>query len=276
MLELPALTTRMVSVMAHDRIGVLRRAGYARKHRNGAGGHARAHVIGARREDDRHARAEHDARSIGVRRGRSGSSPACCRLRDRARPGCLRRPATWDLMPLMRAASGLIALSKASGPSSMPPVIWPRSAILHSAAASMVEGMFDRDRLDGGQDGDLGRPEPEPLKEVDGVLHDVALGHQVGEDVHGSIGDEQRLRMIRHVHDEDVADAPARPQTRLLLGHCGQQLIGVQAALHQELRRGPSAQARPPSSRPLGCAPRRRFQLPLRLMPHFAWRPPRS
>ena len=44
-------------------------------------------------------------------------------------------------MPLMRAASGLIALSKASGPSSSPPVIWPRSAILHSAAASMVEGM---------------------------------------------------------------------------------------------------------------------------------------
>ena len=31
-----------------------------------------------------------------------------------------------------------IALSKANGPSSRPPVIWPRSAILHSAAASSV------------------------------------------------------------------------------------------------------------------------------------------
>ena len=45
-------------------------------------------------------------------------------------------------MPLIRAASGSMALSKASGPSSSPPVIWPRSAILHSAAASMVEGIF--------------------------------------------------------------------------------------------------------------------------------------
>jgi hypothetical protein len=35
----------------------------------------------------------------------------------------------------------VIALSKASGPSSRPPVIWPRSAILHSAAASSVEGI---------------------------------------------------------------------------------------------------------------------------------------
>ena len=32
-----------------------------------------------------------------------------------------------------------MALSKASGPSTMPPVIWPRSAILHSVAASMVD-----------------------------------------------------------------------------------------------------------------------------------------
>jgi hypothetical protein len=43
---------------------------------------------------------------------------------------------------LIRAASGSMALSKASGPSSTPPVICPRSAILHSAAASMVEGIF--------------------------------------------------------------------------------------------------------------------------------------
>ena len=53
------------------------------------------------------------------------------------------RPATSDLMPLIRAASGSIALSKASGPSRTPPVICPRSAILHSAAASMVEGILD-------------------------------------------------------------------------------------------------------------------------------------
>ena len=52
-------------------------------------------------------------------------------------------PATADLMPLILAASGSIALSKASGPSTTPPVICPRSAILQSAAASMVEGMLE-------------------------------------------------------------------------------------------------------------------------------------
>ena len=44
-------------------------------------------------------------------------------------------------MRLVRAASSEIALSNASGPSRMPPVICPRSAILHSAAASSVLGM---------------------------------------------------------------------------------------------------------------------------------------
>src|SRR6266511_3754728 len=53
------------------------------------------------------------------------------------------RPATSDLMPLILAASGSIALSKARGPSRIPPVICPRSAILQSAAASMVEGIFE-------------------------------------------------------------------------------------------------------------------------------------
>ena len=46
-------------------------------------------------------------------------------------------------MPLIRAASVLMALSNASGPSRMPPVICPRSAILHSAAASIVAGIFE-------------------------------------------------------------------------------------------------------------------------------------
>src|SRR4051812_6532634 len=51
-------------------------------------------------------------------------------------------PATGDAMPLILAASALIALSKASGPSSTAPVIWPRSAILQRAAASIVDGIF--------------------------------------------------------------------------------------------------------------------------------------
>src|SRR5882757_9065085 len=50
------------------------------------------------------------------------------------------RPATGETMCLIAAASSLIALSSASGPSRIPPVICPRSAILHRAAASMVDG----------------------------------------------------------------------------------------------------------------------------------------
>src|SRR6185437_15749373 len=50
-------------------------------------------------------------------------------------------PATGDSMPLIAAAATDTALSKARGPSSIPPVIWPRSHILHKAAASMVETM---------------------------------------------------------------------------------------------------------------------------------------
>ena len=51
-------------------------------------------------------------------------------------------PATVELMCLMRADSAEMALSKARGPSSKPPSICPRWAILHSAAASIVDGML--------------------------------------------------------------------------------------------------------------------------------------
>ena len=52
------------------------------------------------------------------------------------------RPATGEEIPLVLAESAETALSKASGPSRMPPVIWPRSAILQSAAASSVDLIF--------------------------------------------------------------------------------------------------------------------------------------
>ena len=51
-------------------------------------------------------------------------------------------PATGETIFFVRAASSLMALSKASGPSSTPPVIWPRSAILQRAAASSVDWIF--------------------------------------------------------------------------------------------------------------------------------------
>src|SRR5574337_1811073 len=52
-------------------------------------------------------------------------------------------PATADRMPLVLAATKDTALSKARGPSSSPPLICPRSAILQRAAASRVERIFE-------------------------------------------------------------------------------------------------------------------------------------
>src|SRR5581483_2956126 len=72
------------------------------------------------------------------------------------------RPATGDLMPLMRAASGLMALSKASGPSSSAPEIWPRSAILQSAAASIVDGMLGLIVSTADRIATFGMPSPSP------------------------------------------------------------------------------------------------------------------
>ena len=85
-------------------------------------------------------------------------------------------------MPLIRAASGLMALSKASGPSSTPPVIWPRSAILHSAAASIVDGIFVVTVSTADRIATRGVPSPS-LMQIDRVLDDVALDLEVGEDV---------------------------------------------------------------------------------------------
>ena len=154
------------------------------------------HIVGARGQDDRHAGAEHDAGRIGLRKERQvlGQHVAGFEVRHDQN---LRLAGDRRLDALDAAASGLMALSKASGPSSSPPVIWPRSAILHSAAASIVEGMARRHGLDRREDGDLGRAEPERRVEIDGVLDDVALGHEVRRDVHGGVGDEERLRMCR-------------------------------------------------------------------------------
>ena len=69
------------------------------------------------------------------------------------------------------------------------------------------------------------------------------LSSRRGRDVDGGVGDDQDLVVGRHVHDEDVADAAARAQAGLARHDRAQQLVGVQAALHQQLGlalRGPA------------------------------------
>ena len=75
-------------------------------------------------------------------------------------------------------------------------------------------------------------------KQIDGILHDIALGFEIGENVDGGIGDEKRLRMGRDVHDENVTEAPRRAQTRCRGGHRAHEFVGMQAALYQDLALG--------------------------------------
>ena len=78
----------------------------------------------------------------------------------------------------------------------------------------MVDGIFEvtvstADRI--ATRGDL--PKPACIIEIDGVLDDVPLGIEIGEDVDRRVRDEQGFGIGRHVHDEDMADPPGGPQS---------------------------------------------------------------
>ena len=145
-------------------------------------------------------------------------------------------PQTSDVMCLISAASRLIALSNASGPSSTPPVICPRSAILHIAAASIVEGILEFTVSTAERIATFGSSISERLRQLDGVLDDIDFVLERREDVDRRVGDEERLGVGRHVHDEDMADAAFRAQTGVLADDRGHQFVGVETALHQQLR----------------------------------------
>ena len=204
------------------------------KCRDSTRGQPGPHRIRSRRQDDRHPSAEHDAGRIRTGQERQVLGEHVARLEIRHDQD-LARPATADRIPFILAASRSMALSKASGPSRTPPVIWPRSAILHSAAASIVDGILDVTVSTADKIATRGVPEPDLREEIDGVLDDVALHIEIGKYVDRGIGDEQRLGMGRHVHDEDMADAPCGPQPGRRGGHGAHQFVRVQAALHQQL-----------------------------------------
>ena len=147
-------------------------------------------------------------------------------------------PATCEAMPLVLAASRLMALSMASGPSSscagdLPPVG-------HLAQRRRVDrrGDFRRHRLHSRKDGHLGQRPAEAMRQVNRVLADISLVFQRRSDVDRRVGDHQRLRIGGHRHDEGVADPPAGPQPGGRGDHGAHQLIGVEAPLHQRLGAG--------------------------------------
>ena len=129
-----------------------------------------------------------------------------------------------------------MALSSASGPSTSAPVIWPRSTILHSAAASMVDGTFGltvsiAERMATRTSVDAHAHAPgrsrsagcRPCPPASGAMLTAASVMISASVVAG------------HVHHEAVADAPRGAQAGVALDHGGHQFVGVQAALHQRL-----------------------------------------
>src|SRR5580700_8182517 len=101
------------------------------------------------------------------------------------------RPATSDLIPLMRAASLSTALSKASGPSRSPPVICPRSVVLQSAAASIVDGIFDVTVSTADRIATLGNAAEVGLDEqINRILDNVRLAIEIRKNVDCGVSDE--------------------------------------------------------------------------------------
>jgi hypothetical protein len=111
------------------------------KHRHGTRSHARAHGIRARGENDRHARAEYHSRRVrlGEERQVFGQHVAGFEIGHDENLGAAgdRGCDAFDLRCF--GIDGVVERQRAVEDAA---VIWPRSAILQSAAASMVDGIL--------------------------------------------------------------------------------------------------------------------------------------
>ena len=120
-------------------------------------------------------------------------------------------------MCLIRAASASTAASRSSGPSTTPPTIWPRSAILAEDRAIERRRHLRAHHLDRCEHGDFRQVDAKRAGEADGVLADVALLVGVGRDVERDVGDDHAARIGRRRHHRAVAEQPAGAQFRVLL-----------------------------------------------------------
>ena len=77
------------------------------------------------------------------------------------------------------------------------------------------------------------------MSEIDGVLDDVDLGVEIGNDVDRGVSDDERIGMAGHVHDEAVADPALGADSTLVRDHCAHQLIGVGGCPSSAPRPGP-------------------------------------
>ena len=112
-------------------------------------------------------------------------------------------------------------------------MICPRSAILHSAAASIVDGIFDVTVSTAERIATRGVPRPICVNRSIAFWTMSRLVSRSGA-ILIAASVTNRVSGCRHVHDEHVAD-PARGAQPVLGGHRAHELIGVQAAFHQQL-----------------------------------------
>ena len=163
--------------MHQARHGGLGPAGVGVERRDGAGGEAGPHAVGARGEHDRHAGAEDDAGGVGVgEEGQVlrqhvaglevGDDEDLAVAGDRAGDALDARRLGVD-----GVVEGERAFEQAAG---------DLAALGHLAEGGGLDrrGDLGRHRLDGGEDGDLRRAQADAGPEVDGVLDDVALGRR--------------------------------------------------------------------------------------------------
>src|SRR6476646_3945355 len=198
MLELPALTTRMVSATAQARIGCF--AIWLWRSRAATAQEAmRVRTWSAR-----------EVKMIGMREegqvlGQHVAGLEIGYHKDLRLTGDLR----FDALDACRLGADRVVESKRT----IEIAAGDLAAIRHLAQRRRFCGGGDGwgYRLDGGEDGDLGNPEAKPGVKIDGVLDDVALGHEVWRDVHRGIGDKQGLRMAGNVHHDDMAAAASGP-----------------------------------------------------------------
>ena len=115
-------------------------------------------------------------------------------------------------------------------------MICPRSAILHSAAASIVEGTLRVDRFHRREDRHLRLTmRPSAWARSMAFWTMSTLSSSVGQMLTAASVMMSGWSRGWHVHDEAVADAPVGAQPRVALHHGAHQLVGVEAALHQRL-----------------------------------------
>ena len=77
------------------------------------------------------------------------------------------------------------------------------------------------------------RPYAQRMRQVDRVLHDVNFVFEIGRNVDRRIGDKQRARVSRRIHNEHMRNSSRRAQACVALHHRLQQLVSVQTAFHQ-------------------------------------------